>query len=151
MLGRGGGDSNSRVEIIRVLDDCSGVVERVNHVVNCWAVLCSLVCSADKDEILICSHPWASRASADIEELDDQQVELKDELSYVLVLPDTFVNFWWEFTYFLNVRWITSYFAPMLTFECLHLLMSSCRYSWTAKGPFIFEMSSIPLLFILLS
>ena len=76
------------------MDDGRRVVQRVDHVVDGAAVGLTLVSrsSAQIDELLVASHLRAGLAGADAKELNDEQVELKDELANVLVHPDAFVN-----------------------------------------------------------
>ena len=57
----------------------------------------------DEDEFLIAGHFRAGLGGADAEELDDEQVELKNELSDVFVLPYALVDILWQFADFNNV------------------------------------------------
>ena len=97
-----GWNCDSAAEVVCILDNCGSVVERVDHIVDGAAVLAALV-GQDVDEVLVGSHLRASLTCADAEELNDEQVEFKYELSDMLILPDTFVHFWWEFTDFLHI------------------------------------------------
>ena len=58
---------------------------------------------ANEDEFLVACHLGASLARADAKELDDQEVELKDELSDVLVLPHALVHFRWQLADFHHI------------------------------------------------
>ena len=91
------------------MQDLSGVVKSVDHVVDSATVRCSLMCCTDKDELLVACHLGASLACADAKELHDKQVQLEDELADVLILPHTLVDFGGELTDFHDVRGLVSY------------------------------------------
>ena len=142
MLRRCGRDRHSWTEIVRVLDDGGRIIESVNHVVNRWTILSAFVSSADEYEVLICCHLWACLACADSEQLYDQQIQLQDELSNMLILPNAFIDWIRKFADFLNVSWVRSWHRKSVNHIEMYSLISSWRYSCVAKGPFIFEMSS---------
>ena len=105
------------VEVVRV-HDRSCVVEVVDHVVDGAAVGRALVRCADEDELLVASHFGARLACADPKELDHEQVQLKDELADVLVLPHAFVYFSRKLTDLDHISW----FVPD---ELLEVLLHS--------------------------
>ena len=84
------GRDRHAVEVVRV-DDCRRVVQVVDHVVNRTAVRCSLMRGTYENELFVTSHLWAGLRGANAEELHDQEVQLKDELADVLILPDALV------------------------------------------------------------
>ena len=100
---------NPRAEIVGILNYSCSIVQSVDHVINCWTVLCTLMSSTNKDKFLVCCHLRASFRSANPKQLHHQQIEFEDKLSDMFILPYTFINFWWKFTNSLYIRWIMPY------------------------------------------
>ena len=94
MLGGVGWDRYSRAEIATV-NNCCGVIERVDHVVHSCAVISAFMPRTNEDELLVPCHLWASGSSALSQELHNEQIELKNELSNVLVLPYALIYSHW--------------------------------------------------------
>ena len=100
---------NSWAEIVGILNYSCSIVQSVDHVINCWTILCTLMSSTNKDKFLVGCHLWACFRSANPEQLHHQQIEFKDKLSDMFILPYTFINFWWKFTNSLYIRWVMPY------------------------------------------
>eukprot|EP00354_Favella_ehrenbergii_P011544 CAMPEP_0170463940 /NCGR_PEP_ID=MMETSP0123-20130129/8857_1 /TAXON_ID=182087 /ORGANISM="Favella ehrenbergii, Strain Fehren 1" /LENGTH=150 /DNA_ID=CAMNT_0010729485 /DNA_START=186 /DNA_END=638 /DNA_ORIENTATION=+ len=93
VLLRVGWDRHS-IEVVGV-DNCSGVVKSMDHVVNCTAVRLAFMSrgGAQVDELLAAGHFRARFARANAQKLHHEQVQLQDELTNVLVHPHALVNF----------------------------------------------------------
>ena len=77
-----------------------------------------------EDEFFIASHFRAGCGSALTQKLYNKKIELKDELSYVLILPNTFINSNRQFTDLHHIRWVLPYQLLQVFLHCkwpLHL------------------------------
>ena len=90
------------IEVIWV-EDGRWIVQVVDHVVDCAAIWSALVRGTDEDEFLIAGHFRAGLGGANAEELNDEQVELKNKLSDVFILPYALVDILGQFADFDNV------------------------------------------------
>ena len=64
---------------------------------------------AYKDKFFVSGHFWTLLGGADSQKLDDEQVQLKDKLPDVLILPDTLINVLGQLTDLDNVGRFVSY------------------------------------------
>ena len=78
------------------------MVQIVNHVVNCRALLKLLVHNAAV-ALLLDPHQWTAVARADPLKLSDQSVQFQDKLPDMLINPDILVGAFRHFNDFSNV------------------------------------------------
>ena len=80
----------------------------MDHVINRRAVFIVLMGSTDKHVVIASSHLFAFLSCTNSKQLDYEQVELKNKLSNMLVLPDGNVHSLGKFADFLDVFGINS-------------------------------------------
>ena len=97
------------LEVFRILQGGSGMVQRVDHVVNGRAILWLTVASTSVQPGVGGLHLGTCLWGADLVlQDDDEEAQLRDELPQVLVLPEVVVNTLRHLANVLHSRWVSS-------------------------------------------